>query len=102
MSSTCESILDENFPQAWIGRRGHIEWPPRSPDLAPLDFFLWGHLKSEIYATKSESLDDLRIRIINECRQIGPEMLSNVRERFEQNLFYCMEVNGAHFQHLIN
>lgn len=54
-------FLDQNFPQSWIGRRGHIEWPPRSPDLTPLDFFLWGHLKSKIYATQPESLDDLRI-----------------------------------------
>jgi hypothetical protein len=23
-----------------------MEWPPRSPDLSPLDFFLRGHLKS--------------------------------------------------------
>lgn len=95
-------FLDESFPQSWIGRRGHIEWPPRSPDLTPLDFFVWGYLKSKIYATQPESLDDLRNRIINECRQITPEMLRNVRERFEQNLFYCMEVNGGHFQHLIN
>ncbi|KAL3266413.1 hypothetical protein HHI36_010589 [Cryptolaemus montrouzieri] len=61
-------FLGENFPQAWIGRRGHIEWPPRSPDQATMDFFLWGHLKSKIYATQPESLYDLRIRIINECR----------------------------------
>lgn len=31
--------LDEIFPNKWIGRRGAIEWPPRSPDLTPLDFF---------------------------------------------------------------
>ena len=31
--------LNEVFPDRWIGRRGHIEWPPRSPDLTPLDFF---------------------------------------------------------------
>ncbi len=34
--------LDENFPGKWIGRRGPIEWPARSPDLTPPDFFLWG------------------------------------------------------------
>ena len=27
------------FPDAWIGRGGPIPWPPRSPDLSPLDFF---------------------------------------------------------------
>lgn len=31
--------LDQRFPRNWIGRRGSIEWPPRSPDLSPLDFF---------------------------------------------------------------
>ncbi|XP_050307733.1 uncharacterized protein LOC126744391 isoform X2 [Anthonomus grandis grandis] len=43
--------LDRTFPGRWIGRRGAIEWPPRSPDLSPLDFFLWGHLKSKVYET---------------------------------------------------
>jgi hypothetical protein len=23
--------------------------PPRSPDLSPLDFYLWGHLKTSVY-----------------------------------------------------
>ena len=35
-------VLNERFPVAWIGRNGPILWPPRSPDLSPLDFFLWG------------------------------------------------------------
>jgi len=94
-------FLDETFPGRWIGRRGAIEWPARSPDFSPLDFFLWGHLKSKIYATEPESLDDLRNRITNECQRITPDMLRNVREHFRQLLYYCMEVNGGHFQHLI-
>jgi hypothetical protein len=74
---------------------------PRSPDLSPLDFFLWGHLKSKIYATQPTSLEDLRQRIVNECLQITPQILQNVRQRFEQNLYYCMESDGGHFQHLL-
>ncbi|XP_024869057.1 uncharacterized protein LOC112452865, partial [Temnothorax curvispinosus] len=34
-------FLTDTFPNRWIGRRGEIEWPPRSPDLSPLDYFLW-------------------------------------------------------------
>ena len=41
--------LDKKFPNRWIGRRGPIEWPARSPDLTPPDFFLWGYLKNIIY-----------------------------------------------------
>ena len=35
-------FLNETFPNRWIGRNGPTPWPPRSPDITPLDFFLWG------------------------------------------------------------
>jgi len=35
-------LLDAAFPNRWIGRDGPTPWPPRSPDITPLDFFLWG------------------------------------------------------------
>ena len=28
--------FDSKLPGRWIGRRGPIEWPARSPDLTPL------------------------------------------------------------------
>jgi len=34
--------LNSTFPNRWIGRGSTINWPPRSPDLTPLDFCLWG------------------------------------------------------------
>lgn len=93
--------LDRTYHGRWIGRRGPIEWPARSPDLSPLDFFLWGYLKTKIYKTQPASLEDLRQRIINECQTITPEMLQNVRNRFEQNLYYCMDTEGQHFEHML-
>lgn len=32
-------ILDERYPERWIGRKAAIGWPTRSPDLNSLDFF---------------------------------------------------------------
>lgn len=93
--------LNHRFPLHWIGRRGTIEWPPRSPDLTALDFFLWGHLKSVVYKTQPTSLDDLRERIINECRRIPPETFRKVQQEFENRLYYCMERGGAHFENLL-
>ncbi|XP_066149124.1 uncharacterized protein [Euwallacea fornicatus] len=63
-------FLDETFPDRWIGRRGAIEWSARSPDLSPLDFFLWGHLKSKIYGTAS-------LMNINKLNQIFFKMSGN-------------------------
>ena len=37
--------LNDTFPNGWIGRGSTINWPPRSPDLTPLDFCLWGLMK---------------------------------------------------------
>ena len=31
--------LNEKIPNSWIGRDGPTAWPPRSPDVTPLDFF---------------------------------------------------------------
>lgn len=38
------AYLNFKYPDRWIGRLGPILWPPRSPDLNPLDFFYWGCL----------------------------------------------------------
>ncbi|KAK0177085.1 hypothetical protein PV328_001164 [Microctonus aethiopoides] len=46
----------------------------RSPDLSPLDFFLWGYLKGTVYHTKPRDLEELRERIINACVDLPPRM----------------------------
>ena len=39
--ATCHTS-DEKFPGRVISRNGDYNWPPRSCDSTPLDFFLWG------------------------------------------------------------
>ena len=51
--------LNDTFPNRWIGRGSTINWPPRSPDLTPLDFFSWGWLKSEVCRRKVDTRDEL-------------------------------------------
>ncbi|KAJ4434068.1 hypothetical protein ANN_16387 [Periplaneta americana] len=43
-------------------------WPPRSPDLTTPDFFLWGYLKDRVYATRPQTLDDLKHNITQEIQ----------------------------------
>jgi hypothetical protein len=40
--------LNTHFPGRWIGRAAQILWPPCSPDLTPLDFFLWGFVQDQV------------------------------------------------------
>ncbi|KMQ83534.1 hypothetical protein RF55_19752 [Lasius niger] len=60
----CE-FLNATYPDHWIGRGGPHPWPARSPDLNPIDFFLWGYLKSLVYNTPVENEEDLRNRIVD-------------------------------------
>ncbi|KAK3849715.1 hypothetical protein Pcinc_043543 [Petrolisthes cinctipes] len=40
-------FINVMYSDKWIGLvGGPIAWPPKSPDLTPLDFYLWGNLKS--------------------------------------------------------
>jgi hypothetical protein len=41
--------LDHEYRQRWIGRGGPIAWLPRSPDLTPCDYFLWGYIKAKVF-----------------------------------------------------
>jgi hypothetical protein len=99
---TVSRYLDEVFPNRWIGRRGQIEWPARSPDLTPLDFFLWGYLKGKVYVTKQYNIEDLKQRIRHNIRQITPEMLHNVRDACYHRFAICQERNSTHFEHLLH
>ena len=55
--------LNHIFNDRWCGRDGPIPWPPNSPDLAPPDFFVWGYVKSTVYAKRPQNLVDLRREI---------------------------------------
>ena len=51
--------LDNKFQNRWSGWGGSIEWPAWSPDLNPMDFYFWGHLKSLVYSTPVPNINVL-------------------------------------------
>ena len=81
----------------WIdGRQRTVQWPAKSPDPTPLDF-LWDYLKSKVYTTKPQDLDDLRQRVVDACAAIKPEMIRSSIEKFYIRLALCQEVMEEHF-----
>jgi len=66
------NYLNTMYGDRLISTHGPCRWPARSPDLSPLDFYLWGYLKSVVYNEIAiNSIDDLRERIIRACRSIN-------------------------------
>jgi hypothetical protein len=57
--------LNQTLYEQWIGQGGLVNWPARSPDLNPLDFWLWGHLNTSVYSAPSNDLEVLQQRVEN-------------------------------------
>ncbi|KAJ4452038.1 hypothetical protein ANN_03553 [Periplaneta americana] len=95
--------LDRRFPDRWIGRGGPIAWPPRSPDLNPLDFYLWGHLKSLVYSSPMPDLESLRNRIVacSEDIRNTPGVWDRVRRSMRHRCEVCIQAGGGHFEHIL-
>lgn len=104
ISAGVRQILDENF-MSWIGRgvgTGNLcLWPPRSPDLNPLDFFLWGVLQHRVHLIEHPTIEAVEESVIREIQTITPEMLERVHLNLKKRLFKCIEVNGELFEYLL-
>ncbi|KAJ4440508.1 hypothetical protein ANN_08649 [Periplaneta americana] len=86
-----------NSPDRWIGRGGPIAWPPRSPELNPLDFYLWGHLKSLVYSSPVPDLESLRNRIVacsEDIRNV-PGVWDRVRRSMRHRCYWDLVIKEA-------
>ncbi|PSN46547.1 hypothetical protein C0J52_19601, partial [Blattella germanica] len=75
-------------------------WSPRSPDINPCDFYLWGKLKSVVYANNPHTLDELKENIRQEIRNISRDELLKVSANVLKRCEACLNARGHHFQHL--
>jgi hypothetical protein len=85
--------LNVTYPGRWIERRRSIAWPPRSPDLTPMDFFLWGHLKEQVYAVPPRTIEDLVVRLQAAVTTVvDANMLRRVRGNAVRRTAFCLEM----------
>ena len=98
-STIVREFLDDKF-SVWIGRRGTIDWPPRSPDLTPCDFSLWGIIKDGVYAQRPRNVDQLKNLIISEFRTLNndPDLCSAICNSVMDRCKMCIERNGEQFE----
>ncbi|GFW77124.1 putative transposable element [Trichonephila clavipes] len=88
-------LLKDTFGDHLISRFGPVNWPPRSCDLTPLDSFLWGYVKSLVFADKPQTLDHLEDNIHRVIADIRPQMLEKVIEKWTSRLDYIRASRGS-------
>ncbi|GFT04512.1 putative transposable element [Trichonephila clavipes] len=94
-------LFKDTFGDHLISRFGPVNWPPRSCDLTPLDYFLWGYVKSLVYADKGQTLDHLEDNIRRVIADIRPEMLEKVIENWTSRLDYIRAIRDSDMPEII-
>jgi len=74
-------------------------WPPRSPDLTPVDFFLWGLLKGKVYKNTARTIEQLKDAIRQEIQAVNVDTLGKVFQNLQKLIQVYLDVKGDQFQH---
>ncbi|GFX45731.1 retrovirus-related Pol polyprotein from transposon 17.6 [Trichonephila clavipes] len=94
-------LLKDTFGDRLISRFGPVNWPPRSCDLTPLDYFLWGYVKSLVSTYKPQMLGHLEDNIRRVIVDIRPQMLEKVIENWTSRLDYIRASRGSPIPEII-
>ncbi|GFU82597.1 transposable element Tc3 transposase [Trichonephila clavipes] len=92
-------LLKDTFGHRLISRFRSVNWPPRSCDLTPLDYFLY--VKSLVYADKPQTLDHLEDNIRRVTADIRPQMLEKVIGNWRSRLDYIRASRGSPMPEII-
>lgn len=89
---TEERVISRHFPDPW---------PPRSPDLNPCDFWLWGSLKHLVSRDNPRTLPDLKDSISQHVRNISPNTLRSAVEHALLRFQMVADNDGRHVEHVL-
>jgi len=95
-------LLRELFNDRVVAMNHPVEWPSRSPDLTPCDYFLWGYLKNKVYTTPPHNLENLRDRIRREVDVLrnNPDIIRRGVDDMRRRCELCLVRGGGHVESL--
>ncbi|XP_051155172.1 uncharacterized protein LOC127277823 [Leptopilina boulardi] len=98
-----QAWLQRRFRNRFIGRGSRVPWPPRSPDLNPLDYFFWGKIKSEIYRHPVQNMEELMewIRVAVQAVRDDPAMIRRAIYDLVHRAELCIQQGGHQFEQLL-
>lgn len=99
-----KAVLYEHFQERVISLGCENEWPPRSPDLTPCDFYLWGAVQDLVYEsgksfTNLADLSNALIRAFNLLREQKMADVMTAVSAVPQRMQECIALAGSQLQH---
>ena len=98
--------LAQTYLTQELGRYGFVnknQWPPKSPDLNPLDYHFWNALKVKVYEGRREpftSIEQLKRRVKRVWDSaINMEQVQKSVVQFKKRLRAVMDTQGGPINH---
>ena len=77
-------------------------WPPKGPDLNPLDFFVWSDLDRMVYrGQRISTIEELKERLTACWDQLSQRLLARAVGGVPKRLQACVTAHGARFEHML-
>jgi len=74
-------------------------WPPKCPDLNPVDYKVWSVLQEQLYKVKVNNVDELRQRIQTVWDELDQRIIDKTIKQWRTPLRACAEAKCGHFEH---
>jgi hypothetical protein len=68
---------------------------------SPLDYYLWGQMKTLVYETKVDSRAALRHRIFAAAEHNYPDNIASATHSLMMHAEKCIATGGGHFEQLL-
>ena len=94
-ANTVQDWLASKFSENFFAKK---MWPPRSPDLNPCDFYLWGHLESVVNNPLPNEIEDSKLNIVRENKKISKEILKFTFLNLESRCNLILSTYGGHIE----
>ena len=72
------------------------QWLPNSPDVAPLDYFFWGHLKKQVNKRNPTTIRGLKKVIREEVKKVPQKMINDALKSWSKRCRQIYYKKGSH------
>ncbi|CAK9808590.1 Transposable element Tcb1 transposase [Anthophora quadrimaculata] len=93
-SHLVQNWLSDNVDMFW----SKDFWPPNSPDLNPLDYYVWGVIERQTNKCRHPNVNSLRAAIESEFATIKHDQLKSACSRFRARIEQVIEAEGGYIE----
>ena len=90
-SAAAQEWLEENMEDYWTPDM----WPPGSPDLAPLDYAVWGYLLWKMGPSPFPSVPVMKQAVDNAWEELTSDYVTKVCGAFRKKLVKVVAAQGG-------